>query len=132
MPLESVVHALHQIHAALVPGGLVLDMQPVAPRPPVEADGKRLGSLDMREWRRLTIDPVAELVDDAIAGGLFGEQGERRYEVLETFDDGKELVATVREWTGTKISRSLAALVERSAPPLKIREGVRLRLLRVL
>ena len=126
------MHALHQIHAALVPGGLVLDMQPVAPRPAVEAEGKRLGSLDMREWRRDTIDPVAELVDEAIAGGLFEERGEREYEVLETFDDGKELVEEVRDWTGTKISRSLAARLERSAAPLTIREGVRLRVLRVL
>jgi len=132
VPLESVVHALGQIHAALVPGGLVLDMQPIAPRPAVEADGKRLGSLDMREWRRLTIDPVAELVDDAIAGRLFEEQGERSYEVLDAFEDGKELVETGRDGTGTKNSRSRAARVERSAPPLTIREGVRLRLLRVL
>jgi hypothetical protein len=130
VPLESVVHALHRIHAALVSGGLVLDMQPIAPRPPVEANGIRLGSLDMREWRRQTIDPVAELVDDAIAEGLFEQEGERRYEVLETFDEGKELVETVQDWTGTKISRSLAARVQRATPPLVIREGIRLRLLR--
>ena len=126
------MNALRQIHAAIVPGGLVLDMQPVAPRPPVEANGNRLGSLDMREWRRLTIDPVAELIDGAIADGFFTEEGERTYEVLESFDDGRELVETVRDWTGTKISRTLAGRVERSAPPLMIREGVRLRVLRVL
>ena len=125
------MNALHRIHSALVPGGLVLDMQPVGPRPPVESNGLRLGSLDMREWR-VTIDHVAALVDETIADGLFAEEAERPYEVLETFDDGQELVETVSEWTGTKISQTLATRVERAMPPLTIRESVRLRALRAL
>ena len=125
------MHALHRIHSALVPGGLVLDMQPVGLRPPVELNGERLGSLDMREWR-VTIDHVAALVDETIADGLFVEEAERRYDLLETFHDGKELVETVREWTGTKISPTLVARVERATPPLTIRESVRLRALRAL
>ena len=131
MPLESVVNALRRIHAALVPGGVLVDMQPVGPRPPVEANGQRLGSLDMREWRQ-TIDDVAALVDQTLTDGLFAEERGRRYDVLETFDDGEELVQTVSAWTGTKISRTLAARVERATPPLRIRESVRLRVLRAL
>jgi hypothetical protein len=130
--LGSVVNALRRIHSALVPGGLVLDMQPIGPRPAVESKRERLGSLDMREWRAETIDPVAKLVDESIVSGLFAEDGQWRYDVLETFDDGRELVETVREWTGTKISRSLAARVEQSKPPLTVRERVRLRALRAL
>jgi hypothetical protein len=130
VPLESVVDALRQIHSVVVSGGLVLDMQPIGPRPPVEADGRRIGSLDMREWRG-TVDEVTALIDQTIADGLFREEGRRDYDVLETFDDGHELVETVREWDGTTISRTLAARVERAAPPLVIRENVRLRVLRV-
>jgi hypothetical protein len=125
------VNALHRIHSAVAPGGVVLDMQPVAHRPPVAADGVRLGSLDMREWR-LIVDRVAEFVDETIDAGLFAEEKGRRYEVVETFDDRKEFVDTVRDWTGTKISRSLAARAQRATPPLKIHESVRLRVLRVL
>jgi len=131
VPLESVVNALHRIHSALVPGGLVLDMQPVGPAPPVESNGQPLGLLDMREWR-VTIDHVAALVDETLAKGLFAEEAERRYEILETFDHGKEFVETVREWTGTNISQTLAARVERAMPPLTIQESVRLRALRAL
>jgi hypothetical protein len=109
----------------------VLDMQPVAPRPPVAADGVRLGSLDMREWR-LIVDQVAESVNETIAAGLFAEERVRQYEVLETFEDGNEFVGTVRDWTGTKISSSLAARARHATPPLKIHESVRLRVLRVL
>jgi hypothetical protein len=108
----------------------VLDMQPIARRPSVAADGVRLGSLDMREWR-VIVDRVAESVDETIGAGLFAEEEGRQYEVLETFDDGKEFVDTVRDWTGTKISRSLAAHARRAKPPLKIHESVRLRVLRV-
>jgi hypothetical protein len=75
---------------------------------------------------------VAALVDETIAKGLFAEEAERRYEILETFDDGKELVETVGEWTGTNISQILAARVERATPPLTIQESVRLRILRAL
>lgn len=131
MPLESVVNALHRLHTALIPGGLLLDMQPVGPAPPVESAGQPLGSLDMREWRG-TIDHVAALVDETMAKGLFAELAERRYDILETFDDGKELVDTVREWTGTNISQTLAARVEQAMPPLTIQESVRLRALRAL
>ena len=106
-------------------------MQPVGPRPTIESNGQRLGSLDMREWR-VTIDHVAALVDETVADGLFAEEAERPYEVLETFDDGQELVETVSEWTGTKISQTLVARVERAMPPLTIRESVRLRALRAL
>ena len=123
------MNALHRIHSAIIPGGLVLDVQPVGPAPPVESNGQRLGSLDMREWR-VTIDHVAALVDETVAKGLFAEEAERRYEILETFDDGKEFVETVREWTGTNISQTLAARVERAMPPLTIQESVRLRALR--
>jgi hypothetical protein len=115
----------------MAPGGLVLDMQPVRARPPVEAAGRRLGSLDMREWRQ-TIEPITSLVDETIAAGLFREERRRRYEVLETFDNGRELIETVGDWDGTKISRTLAARVERAAPPFVIREGILLRVLRVL
>jgi hypothetical protein len=52
VPVEGVVNALRTLHAALVPGGLVVDTQPVSTHPPVEADSGELGTLDMREWGR--------------------------------------------------------------------------------
>jgi hypothetical protein len=129
--LEGVVNALRNIHGALVPGGLLFDMQPVGGRVPVEAAGERVGSLDMREWAR-TVAAVARLVDGSVADGMFSAVGERRYDVRETFDDGAELVETVSTWDGTKISHRLAAVVRHAAPPFVIVEPVRLRLLRAV
>ncbi|TML25132.1 MAG: hypothetical protein E6G32_01530, partial [Actinobacteria bacterium] len=64
------MNALRRIHAALVPGGLVVDTQPVSARPPVCRDGRRLGTLDMREWIG-TVDAVDALVAQTIDEGLY-------------------------------------------------------------
>jgi len=125
------VNALHRIHAVLVPGGLVIDTQPISARPPVEADGIELGTLDMREWRR-TIDAVDRLVAETIDDGLFAVETERRFMVADTADDGPALVDTVRHWQGTTVSRVLARRIEGATPPIDVRQEVRLRLLRAL
>ena len=62
MPVEGVVHALRQLHVALVPGGIVVDTQPLSPRSPVDDDRGRLGRLDMRDWRKTSeIDLVSKV-----------------------------------------------------------------------
>jgi hypothetical protein len=123
------VHALHRIHAALVPSGLVVDTQPVSALPPVEAGGSELGSLDMREWLA-TIHAVDRLAAETIDRGLFSVEAERRFTVVDTADDGPGLVATVRDWKGTKVPDALAQRIADATPPISVRQEVRLRLLR--
>jgi hypothetical protein len=125
------VNALRRIHVSLVAGGLVVDTQPVSPRPPVEADGIELGTLDMREWRR-TIDAVDRLVADTVAEGLFSVAAERRFMVADTADDGPGLVEAVTGWQGTTVSDALARRIAEATPPISVRQEVRLRLLRAL
>jgi hypothetical protein len=84
------VNALRRIHAALVPGGLVVDTQPVSARPSVEAFGVELGTLDMDEWRG-TIDAVDRLVAETIDDGFFALQAESELVVTDAFDDGPEM-----------------------------------------
>jgi hypothetical protein len=131
VPVEGVVDALRKIHAALAPGGIVVDTQPLSPRPPVHAATDRLGTLDMREWRR-TIDAVDGRMAQAIDEGLFAIEVEHVFEVADEFDSGAEFVDVVGGWRGTLIP---APLVERAAaarPPVRVIQDVRLRLLRVL
>jgi hypothetical protein len=123
------VNALRRIHAALVPGGLVVDTQPVSARPMVEAGGLRLGTLDMREWRT-TIDAVDALVAETIDDGLFAREAASSFIVTDTFDDGPELVEAVSGWRGTQISRALARGVAAATPPIRVHQDVRLQLLR--
>jgi hypothetical protein len=123
-----VVHALERIHAALEPGGLILDTQPVSGRPLVEAAGDRLGALDMREWLG-TIAAVDRLVAQTVDDGLYSIDGERRFIVADTWDNGAECVETVRGWQGTRISKALAKRVDAGRAPIRVYEEVRLRLL---
>ncbi len=64
------MHALHNIHTALAPDGILVDTQPVSARPPVAADGVILGTLDMREWLD-TIQAVDERFAETIGAGLY-------------------------------------------------------------
>ena len=95
------MHALREVHRVLAPGGLLVDTQPISPRPPVDAKGARLGTLDMRDWRA-TIDAIEEQVQRVLADGLFTLDVERSLVVSETFDNGPELVETVSNWQGTR------------------------------
>jgi hypothetical protein len=101
---RGVVHALRRIHAALPPGGLVVDSQPVSPEPPAEAADGGLGWLDMREWRE-TIDAVDERTAEAIGLGLFAIESEHTITVPDEFDSGAEFIEVVGAWRGTRIPR---------------------------
>jgi hypothetical protein len=131
VPVEGVVHALRNIHAALVPGGIVVDTQPLSPQPPVDAATIRLGTLDMREWRR-TIDAVDGPITEAIDEGLFAIEGEQVVEVVDEFDSGAEFVEVVGGWRGTLIPAPLVERATAAQPPVRVIQDVRLRLLRAL
>ena len=121
--------ALRKIHAALAPGGLLIDTQPLDPRPPIEANGRRLGTLDMRDWAA-TIAAFDRHFSTAVEHGLYTLERETRYVVIDSFDNGREFVETVSGWQGTRIGSSLAKRAATANPPLTVHQEVRLRLLR--
>jgi hypothetical protein len=125
------VNALRRIHAVLVPGGLVLDTQPVSAQPPVKSAGRELGTLDMGAWCT-TIEAIDRLVAETIDEGLFVLDAEHRFVVTDTFDDGREFVEAVSGWQGTRISRALARRGAVAPAPISVDQEVRLRVLRVL
>jgi hypothetical protein len=125
------VHVLRQIHAALLPGGLVVDSQPVSPDSRVEAADGGLGALDMREWRA-TIDAVDERTAEAIGLGLFSVESEHTITVPDEFDSGAEFIQVVSGWRGTRIPPPVAARAKDARPPVRVLQEVRLRILRAL
>jgi hypothetical protein len=123
------VHALHNIHAALADDAILVDTQPISPRPPVSADGIELGALDMDQWRE-TIDEVDALTAETIAAGLYQLQHEQTFIVTDTFDNGPECLETASGWRGTHVPAALAARIRDAPPPVTVAQEVRLRLLR--
>ena len=123
------MNALRKIHRALVPGGLVIDTQPVSAHPPVESGSGMLGTLDMSDWAR-TVAAIDVLVQQTIDRGLFDLERESRYVVTDEYDDGAEFVAITRDWAGTNVSDALAARVGPEQGRISLHQEVRLRLLR--
>jgi hypothetical protein len=110
-------------------GGLLIDTQPVSSRPPVAADGRALGQLDMREWLG-TIEAVDALVAQTVESGLYSIEHEHRFAVTDGWDSGPECAQTVAGWQGTRLTDELAKRIADASPPLAIDQQVRLRVLR--
>lgn len=125
------MNALCKIHAALVPGSLVIDTQPVSAEPPIEAETGEFATLDMREWA-LTIEAVDQRIAEAIRAGLFAVEREDRFTVIDEHDDGADFVAVVREWAGTRVDDALAERAGQEHGPVRLHQEVRLRVLRRL
>lgn len=123
------MHALHNIHAALAPNGILVDTQPVSAWPPVASGGDELGTLDMRDWLD-TIHAVDGLVEETIAGGLYALEHESWLVVTDRYDNGPECLEIVRGWRGTRVPRGVIRRLAAATSPVTVRQEVRLRLLR--
>jgi hypothetical protein len=122
-----VVDVLTRLHDALVPGGVLVDTQPVSPRLPVALDGEPAGDLDDDEWLEIVAGVDAEL-EQAVAASLFELQHEERYTVLHEFGSGSECLEVVSSWAGTRVPDELAARLEGSSARTTVEQETRLRL----
>jgi hypothetical protein len=127
---EGVVNALRRIHAVLVPGGVVVDTQPVSARPRVEAEGTELGTLDIANGGRPPMPSTGSR--QRRRRWPLRAQAERRFIVADTADDGPALVDALSGWHGTSVPGALARRIAAADPPISVYQHVRLRLLRAL
>ena len=123
------MHALRNIHSALVPGGLLVDTQPIGSQPWVAANGDELGTLDMRKWLK-TIHGVDERVDETIADGLYEKTDERTLVIRSMFDDGPDCLEITGTWQGTRVPKPLADRLTAMHDPVTVDQQVGLRVLR--
>jgi len=123
VPLEGVVHALRNIHAALEPNGILVDTQPVSPRPSVSSN-RKLGTLDMREWLE-----TIRAVDERLAGaGLFELRHESHVVVTDGWESGAACLEELAGWDGTRVPPPLAARLAATSAAASVRQTVRVRL----
>lgn len=125
------VDALTRIHAALVPGGVLVDTTPVSLRLPVVLDGEPVGELEDDAWLETVASVDAEL-EKTVAAGLFALQHEERYGIVHEFGAGKECLDVVSSWGGTHVPPQIASRLEHSSAPATVEHDVRLRLFRRL
>ena len=123
------VDALTRIHDALVPGGTLVDTQPVSLRLPVAVGGDPAGELEDEAWLEMVAAVDAEL-EKALAAGLFEPRHEERYTVVHEFGSGEEcLNVVVASWAGTSVPDDVAIRLERASTRVTVEHEVRLRLL---
>ncbi len=123
------MHALRNIHATLVPNGLLIDTHPTGSQPCVAVNGHELGTLDMREWIE-TINAVDERVEEVTATGLYEKTDERRLVIRSTFDDGPDCLEITGTWRGTRVPQPLADRLAAIRGQISVDQQVRLRVLR--
>jgi hypothetical protein len=123
-----VVNALTRIHAALVPGGVLVDTQPVSLREPVALGGEPIGELEDDEWLEIVAAVDAEL-EKTLATGLFELKHEERYGVVHEFGSGTECLDEVSSWAGTRVPDEIASRLAYSSEPATLEHDVRLRVL---
>ena len=122
------VDALTRIHAALVPGGVLVDTQPVGLRLPVTLGGEPIGELDDGEWIE-TVAAVDTEFEKVLAAGLFEPRHEERYSVVHEFGTGAECLDVVSGWAGTSVPEEVAARLEAGSARVTVEQDTRLRLL---
>jgi len=123
------VYVLRRLRAALAPGALLIDTQPVSALPPVETNTQYLGALDRRAWAR-TIRSIDSQVARAIGDGLFELLDTTHFDVTDAFGSGPQLVQATRRWHGTSAPPALAARLALETRPVRLRQAIRLRVLR--
>ena len=122
------MHALRNVHSALVPGGLLVDTQPISAHPRVTANGGALGTLDMREWIE-TIHAVDERINATMVTGLYELTDQRELVVASTFNDGRDCLEIAGAWQGTRFPKLLAGRLAVIRDEVALEQRVRLRVL---
>ena len=122
------MNALRNIHTALVPGGMLVDIHPIPPAEQAEADGRVLGRIDEREFFGIVRSSEHALE----SCGVFELEAGVEHDVVERFDTVEEFFEIVGEREGTRIPARLASRVRAAAPPIDLRENVVFRRFRAL
>ncbi len=122
------MHVLRRFREAVVPGGILLDLQVVRPHPHIEAEGRTLYVADagpLFEWADAARAAVDQLIDER----LLVEEAIDEHEVLKHYPDGASLV---EDWPEKrrKPPPETITLLKAVSSECVVRERCRLRRLR--
>jgi hypothetical protein len=123
------VHVLRQVHRALTPEGLVLDIHPLGDDFPVLAGERGIGFVDTRKFRKI-LEAMNECVEQTVTEGLFKKLRALRRHVVERYDTAAEALEEADSWENLRLPPAvLRRLRETDATPIEFIDTVRYRLL---
>jgi hypothetical protein len=124
------VYVLRQVHRALRPRGLVLDIHPLGLDFAVRAGERGLGFIDTRRFGAVleAMDAEVELI---VSEGLLEEISTLRRHVVERYDDASEALEEVDSWEHLRMPAALRRrLRETDARPVEFVDTILYRLFR--
>ena len=123
------MHVLRQVHRALAPTGLVLNIHPLGDDFPVLAGERGIGFVDTRKFR-LILEAMDEGVEQTLAEGLFREIRALRRHVVERYDDAAEALEEADSWESLRLPSPVRRRLRKNdATPIEFIDTVRYRLL---
>jgi hypothetical protein len=125
---EDVVHVLRRHREALVPNGIVLDLQVIRPHPLVEVDGTVVCEIDGSPLF-VGADAARAAVDLLVAERLLEEEAVDDHDVRKHYVDGASLVADF-ETSSREIPVDAIPRLQAVKRECVVRERCRLRRLR--
>ena len=123
------MHVLRRFREALIPDGIVLDLQVIRPNPLVEANGRVLCEIDGEPLFRKA-DAALEAVDALIAAGCLVEEAVDDHDVRKHYASGADLVDDFAD-KQRRLPDAALPSVRAITGPCLLRERCRLRRLRV-
>jgi hypothetical protein len=123
------VHVLRQIHRALKPRGLLLDVHPLGHEIPVLAGERGVGFVDTRKFRAI-LEAMNECVQLVVSEDLFKELRTLRRHVVERYDTALEALEEADSWHNLRLPAPVRRrLRETKEAPIEFIDTVRYRLL---
>lgn len=123
------MHVLREVHRALTPEGLVLDIHPLGDDFPVLAGERGIGFVDTRKFRKI-LEAMNKSLERLVAEGLFEERRVLRRHVVERYDTAAEALEEADGWENLSLPAPVRrALDETEATPIEFIDTVRYRLL---
>jgi hypothetical protein len=123
------VHVLRQVHRALKPRGLLLDVHPLGDDFPILAGGRGIGFVDTRKFRGI-LEAMDEGVQQVVSEDLFKELGTLRRHVVERYNTVLEALEEADSWENLRLPAPVRRrLQEAEATPIEFIDTVRYALL---
>jgi hypothetical protein len=126
------VHVLRQVHRALRPDGLLLDVHPLGLEFAVRAGRRGLGFVDTRKFAAI-LESMNDAVEQTLSERLFEELRTLRRHVAERFDDASEALEEADGWENLRLPAAVRRRLQKTQEsPVEFIDTVRYRLLRKL